>query len=69
MATVNQNRIRAYTRWPCNRAARIEAAKVDISAGCFFGRVGMEIPRDILERSNRAADLLCDEGVPSSQWE
>lgn len=64
-----RNRIRAYTRWPNDRAARIEAAKTDVAAAMFFQRLGIVLPRDIMERANRACDLLCDEGVGASQWE
>lgn len=64
-----RNRIRAYTRWPNDRAERIDAAKTEVAAALFFQRLGVVVPKDIMERANRACDVLCDLNVPVGQWE
>ena len=64
-----KNRVRAYSRWPLDPAERIEAAKVEISAAMFFHRAGVEMPEDIVRRSNGAFDVLEREQVPMVQWE
>lgn len=64
-----RNRIRSYTRWPNDRALRIELAKTDIAAALFFARCPMAIPTDIMVRGNKAFDLLESEQVPMAKWE
>ncbi len=64
-----RNRIRAYSRWPEDRAERIAAAKTEISAATFFQRIGIRPPKDILKRSNAAASVLDAANVPIWQWE
>lgn len=75
------NRIRSFTRWPEDRAARIEAAKVEIGAMNFWVTLAQmdgyedaeacagSVPEPFMRRANRAFDLLCDEGVPAVEWE
>lgn len=76
-----RNRIRSFTRWPEDREARIESAKVEIGVAAFWNSIGRmdgllpgdellgAIPEPFLRRAQRAFDVLCDDGVPVELWD
>lgn len=74
-----RNRIRSFTRWPQEREARIEAAKVELGVVEFFDRLAImegltgldersgAIPDIYLRRGNIAHDILCDLNVTAEE--